>query len=175
MRRVTGDQYDFFAVDFTYDNGVHMASYCRQIDGCWNSVSEYVEGTEGSTDCKGTIYDKKGNVVWQYQEEDPKEPGKKMEPERSAMDPYVQEHIDLVTAIRTGQPINEAETVAKSVLTAIMGRISAYTGPETTWDQMMSSDLKLGPAELVMGPVPGITAQVPIPGTSKEGTSTSQE
>jgi myo-inositol 2-dehydrogenase/D-chiro-inositol 1-dehydrogenase len=175
MRRVTGDQYDFFAVDFTYENGVHMASYCRQIDGCWNSVSEYIEGTEGSTDCKGTIYDKKGNVVWQYQEEDPKEPGKKMEPERSAMDPYVQEHIDLVTAIRTGQPLNEAETVAKSVLTAIMGRISAYTGPETTWDQMMSSDLKLGPAEMVMGPVPGITAQVPIPGTSKEGTSTSQE
>jgi hypothetical protein len=84
------------------------------------------------------------------------------------MDPYVQEHIDLVTAIRTNQPFNEAESVAKSTLTAIMGRISAYTGPETTWDQMMSSDLKLGPTEFALGPVPGITAQVQIPGKSKE-------
>ena len=168
MRRVTGDQYDFFGVDYTYENGVHAASYCRQIDGCWNDVSEYIEGTEGSTNCKGTIYDKKGNVVWQYQEDDPKEAGKKMEAERSSMDPYVQEHIDLVTAIRTSQPFNEAESVAKSTLTAIMGRISAYTGPETTWDQMMSSDLKLGPTEFALGPVPGITAQVQIPGKSKE-------
>jgi len=175
MRRVTGDQYDFFSVDYTYENGVHTASYCRQIDGCWNSVSEYIEGTEGSTNCKGTIYDKKGNVVWQYQEDDPKESGKKMEAERSSMDPYVQEHIDLVTAIRTNQPFNEAESVAKSTLTAIMGRISAYTGPETTWDQMMSSDLRLGPTEYALGPVPAITAQVPIPGKSKEAKASPEE
>jgi hypothetical protein len=33
---------------------------------------------------------------------------------------------------------------------------------------MMSSDLKLGPTEFALGPVPGITAQVQIPGKSKE-------
>lgn len=167
MRRVTGDQYDFFAVDYVYDkaanleDGCHMSSYCRQIDGCAGSVSEYVLGTEGSTNCKDSIFDKEGKLVWQYQEPD-KEPGK------SAFNPYEQEHVDLVNAIRTGNLINEAETTAKTTLTAIMGRIAAYTGKEVTWEQMMSSDLKLGPKEVTMGPIP-FQAVVPIPGTEKKG------
>ena len=57
-------------------------------------------------------------------------------------DPYVQEHIDLVAAIRTGNQIVEAEETAKSVLTAIMGRQAAYTGKKVTWEEMMGSDLK---------------------------------
>ncbi len=69
------------------------------------------------------------------------------------VDPYVQEHIDLVTAIRTGKPINEAENTAISTMMAIMGRISAYTGKETTYDEMMNSDLKLGPEVFDFGPV----------------------
>ena len=48
QRRVTGDQYDNFSVDFEYDNGVHMHSMCRQIDGCDSNVSEFIQGTKGS-------------------------------------------------------------------------------------------------------------------------------
>jgi len=169
MRRVTGDQYDFFSVYYTLDEGVQMLSTCRQIEGCANLNAEFLMGTDGYTNCKGTIWDKKGQVVWQYLE-DSKESGKegkKLEPEKSAMSPYVQEHIDLVTAIRTNKPINEAENTAKSTLVAIMGRISAYTGQEVTWEQAMSSNLRLGPIEYAMGPVP-IQAVVPVPGTSKE-------
>ncbi len=173
MRRVTGDQYDFFVVDFVYDkaaaleDGAHMSSFCRQIDGCANSVSEYVMGTEGSTNCKDSIFDKEGKLVWQYQEAG-KDPGK------SAFNPYEQEHVDLVNAIRTNAPINEAESTAKSTLTAIMGRIAAYTGKEVTWEQMMASDLKLGPKEMVMGPV-AMQAVVPIPGIDKKGAKPTSE
>lgn len=39
-RRITGDQYDNFSVDFTMENGIHMHSMCRQIDGCANNVSD---------------------------------------------------------------------------------------------------------------------------------------
>jgi hypothetical protein len=79
------------------------------------------------------------------------------------MDPYVQEHIDMITAIRNAKPFNELENTAVSTLTAIMGRISAYTGKETTWDEMMNSDLKLGPKVFEFGPV-DIPKDVPIPG-----------
>jgi len=79
------------------------------------------------------------------------------------VDPYVQEHIDLVTAIRTGKPINEAENTAISTLVAVMGRISAYTGKETTYEEMMNSDLKLGPKVFAFGPV-DVDKTVPIPG-----------
>ena len=48
-----------------------------------------------------------------------------------------------------------------------MGRISAYTGEEVTWDEMMSSDLELGPKEHKWGPV-DIDKSIPVPGTDKK-------
>ena len=49
-RRVTGDQFDMFSTDFVMENGVHMHSMCRQIDGCSNKVSEFIQGSKGSWD-----------------------------------------------------------------------------------------------------------------------------
>ena len=48
-------------------------------------------------------------------------------------------------------------------MVGIMGRISAYTGKETTYEEMMNSDLKLGPEVFVFGPV-DIPKEVPIAG-----------
>jgi len=45
-RRVTGDQYDFFSVDFDYGNGVSSHSMCRQIDSCVTATGEFIMGTE---------------------------------------------------------------------------------------------------------------------------------
>ena len=160
MRRPTGDQYDFFAVDYTMDNGIHVQSTCRQIDGCANNISEFLLGTKGSTNCRNRIFDRTGNVVWQYQEtattavkEGEAKGAVAIEKEdlKSRMSAYDQEHIDLVTAIRTNQPINEAENMAKSTLMAILGRASAYTGGDITWDEIFQSPLRLGPAEYSMG------------------------
>jgi len=161
QRRITGDQYDNFSVDFIYDAQVHMHSMCRQINGCTNNVSEYIRGTKGSTNCNNTIWNADGTEQYKY-EYPPDESGQPGE--NVKVSPYDQEHIDLVTAIRTGKYVNEAEFTAKSCLTAIMGRISAYTGKEVTWDEMMSSDLQLGPSELVMGPV-DMKAVIPVPGS----------
>jgi len=160
LRRVTGNQYDNFSVDFTFENGTHVHSMCRQIDGCIDNVSERLQGSKGSTNCHNTILDLAGTEIWKYEyplDEDGKPTG------RVSVDPYVQEHIDLVTAIRTGKPINEAENTAISTMIAIMGRISAYTGKETTYEEMMNSDLKLGPTTFVFGPV-DIDKSVPVAG-----------
>ncbi len=160
-RRVTGDQYDFFSIDFTCESDMHIHSMCRQINGCAGNVSEFVMGTKGYTNCRNRIWDPGGELIWEYtyplNEEGESTGG-------VAVDPYDQEHIDLVTAIRTGTPFNEAENTAVSTLTGIMGRISAYTGRETTWEEMMNSDLTLGPDRLELGPV-GMRAVVPVPGT----------
>jgi predicted dehydrogenase len=157
--RVTGDQFDFFSVDFEYEGGMRVHSMCRQINGCENNVSEYVRGTEGYTNCRNTIWTPDGKVAWKY------EPRKNAEGKSLDRSPYDQEHTDLVTAIRTDQPIVEAEATAISTLAGIMGRISAYTGKGVTYEEMMSSDLKLGPKELAMGPVE-IKAEVPVPGSA---------
>ncbi len=161
QRRVTGDQFDFFSVDFEYESGMHVHSMCRQINGCVNNVSEFVMGTEGSSNCKNTILNSKGEEIWRYQY--PK--NEKGEEETSVkVSPYVQEHIDLVTAIRENKPYVEAETTAKSTLCAIMGRMSAYTGKEVTWEEVMNTNLKLGPESLTMGPV-NINKAIPVPGS----------
>jgi myo-inositol 2-dehydrogenase/D-chiro-inositol 1-dehydrogenase len=182
-RRVTGDQYDFFTVDFVFPgtkdkdgkdrDGFHMTSLCRQVDGCKNDIGEYIWGTEGSTNCADTIFNKDGNIAWQYQEES-KEPGKKMDPGYSLVNPYEQEHVDLVNAIRTNKPINEAAETAKSTLAGIMGRISAYTGKEVTLEQVMASDLKLGPKEYALGPV-DMKFEVPVPGSLKGSAKATEE
>ena len=162
LRRPTGDCYDNFSVDFIYDKSVHMNSMCRQINDCATSVSEYIRGTKGYTNCGDTIWDAAGTELYKW--EDPVNDAG----ESTKTSDYVQEHIDLVNAIRTGNQIVEAEETAISVLTAIMGRESAYTGKKVTWEEMMGSDLQIGPkGELALGPV-DMKAVIPVAGSAPE-------
>jgi predicted dehydrogenase len=162
QRRLTADQYDNFSVDFVYEGNIHIHSMCRQINDCANNVSEYLRGTKGYTNCQNTIWNPDGTVLWQY--EYPKnEAG---EPSGSVkVNPYDQEHIDLVTSIRTSTPFNEAETTAMTNIGAIMGRMSAYTGKEVTMDEVMKSDLVIGPKEVTMD-VKNFPIIIPVPGSA---------
>lgn len=159
-RRLTGDQYDFFSVDFVYDDGKHMHSMCRQISGCANNVSTLFFGTKGYTDGMSTIWDYNGNVLWEY--EYPKnDEGKPTN--IPSVPPHDQEMINLITALRTNKYVNDTENVSNANIMAIMGRESAYTGKEMSFDEIMNSDMKLGPEELAMGPV-NIPVKIPVPG-----------
>jgi hypothetical protein len=79
----------------------------------------------------------------------------------------VQEHTDLIESIRNGKPLNELRTVAESTLTAIMGRMSAYTGKVVTWEQALESKEQLMPPSLTLGPLP--TPAVAVPGQTPLG------
>jgi len=133
-------------------------SKIRTIVKVLDNVSEWIVGTKGVTNCANEIKDHSGNIIWKYERKKDTE-----EKEIRDNNPYVQEHIDLVTCIRTNKPRVEAEKTAISNMTAIMGRISAYTGKETTWDEMMNSDMKMGPKILAFGPV-DIPKEVPVAG-----------
>ncbi len=140
-RRQTGDQFDFFSVDFNYGNDCHIHSMCRQISGCYENVGEFFVGTEGSAFGAGKIRSDKL--------------GKLSVPEfKTHANGQVQEHVDLLNSIVKGQPLNEARNVAESTLTAIMGRISCYTGQLVRWSDLTSNadspwyNLKLSPAAI---------------------------
>ena len=160
-RRLTGDQYDFFSIDYNYGGGVFSHSMSRQVDNCANNMGEFIMGTKGFTNCKNTIYNPDGTIKWSY--DYPKDKNGKAT-NRVKISPYVQEHIHLVTAIRTNTPVQEAEQTAISTLSAIMGRTAAYTGKKVTWEEMMTSNEILGPKEIVMGDCEE-TFEVPVPGT----------
>jgi len=159
-RRVTGDQYDFFSIDFDYGNGVFSHSMCRQIDGCANGTGELVVGTEGYTNCQNTIWNLDGKVIWKF--EYPKDENGNST-NSVAVSPYIQEHMHLVWAIRTGNYVNEAEQTAISTLTAIMGRTAAYTGKMISWDEILKMDMNLVPSKIEFGPV-DMKFEPPVPG-----------
>jgi predicted dehydrogenase len=150
---VYGNIFDHFTIDYSYPNGVHVMSMCRQIDNTASNVSERFIGTKGQTDPSGWI---KGENNWRYDGPNP--------------NPYEQEHADLVASIRSSNPLNEGRRIAESTLIALMGRMSAYTGQEISWDEAMNSKLDLMPNEdkltmattIPVGPVPmpGKTALV---------------
>jgi predicted dehydrogenase len=140
VRRTTGDQYDFFSIDYAYDDGVHMHSTIRQLNGCANGRDEAIVGTKGTANLDGVIYDLSGKQIWKY--------------DGPTNNSLVQEHADWVTAIRTDKPINTAKETATSTLMAIMGRDSAYTGKGITWTDLMASTTRLGPTQYALGPVP---------------------
>jgi hypothetical protein len=104
-------------------------------------VSEALVGTKGSVDLVDRqLYRIKGPNSWQFK-------GKEQ-------DSYLQEHTDLIEAIRAGKPLNELKNVAESTLTAIMGRMSAYTGKAVTWEQALNSSEDLMPTQLTWGKLP---------------------
>ena len=161
QRRITGDQYDFFSIEYVYDNGIQTHCAARQISGCSNLKKELIYGTKGYADASGSIYSLDGTQIWKY----PKPKEGDTDETWKVKDPYVQEHINLVTAIRTGQVINDAEAQVNSTLITIMGRMSAYTGKDVTWEQLINSDLSLGPKTYAFGPVPNIPETIAVIGT----------
>ncbi len=147
-----GNIYDHFAVEYEYPNGARVLSMARQIEGCAGRVSEYIVGTKGTCYTDGSNGYIKGPNKYRYDGE--------------SSDPYVAEHADLIDGIRNAKPLNEGKRVAESTMTAIMGRMSAYTGRELKWDWVMNaSKLDLTPDKYELGPMP--VAPVAMPGKTQ--------
>ena len=125
-----GEIFDHHAVEFEYADGSRLYSQCRHIQGCWDSVSEHVQGTKGLADVSG--YKIKGETNWHYGEKETKSP-------------YQVEHDDLFHAIRNNISYNEAEYGAHSTMTAIMGRMATYSGVVIDWERALNSKVVLAP------------------------------
>jgi predicted dehydrogenase len=147
----SGNVYDHFAVIYEYDGGVRCHHTCRQIDGCSNDNSDYIQGTRGRCFVNGWTprHVIEGESPWSY--------------EGPRRDMYQVEHDELFASIRGKAPrVNDGVSMAHSTLMAIMGRTAAYTGQTVTWEQALSASEDLTPAAYEFGPLP--VAPVPIPG-----------
>ena len=148
-----GHIFDHFAIELEYENGARILSMCRQQDGTSRYVGERFAGTRGTASPSDENPWIRGSNEWQWTAQG--------EP----VNPYVQEHVDLVASIRAGKPLNEGRQVAESTLSAILAREAAYTGRAITWDEILESDLDLTPATLAFGPMP--MPPVAQPGVTK--------
>ena len=147
-----GDAFDHFSIEFEYANGARIESFCRQANGTSSRNGERFIGTKGiaassSANASIKIY---GGDTWKA---------------GGSPDPYVQEHADLLKAIRDNAPINEARNVAESSLAGILGRMSAYTGKDISYKWALEgSKLDLFPKKFAFGPGTAPKFAVATPG-----------
>jgi predicted dehydrogenase len=133
-KKIHGQIFDHHSVEYEYADGSILSSMCRQNPGTYVNISEHVVGTKG----QGDLHDGRqgfainGANPWQFRL-------------KQAEIGHQLEHFDWFDAIRHDKPYNEAETGAKTTLTAIMGRMATYSGKMVTWDEAMNSKLQLVP------------------------------
>jgi predicted dehydrogenase len=136
------EMWDSMSIDYLYPGNRTVSFKCRQIPNAQGDNSNVIYGSKGICTIYGLnrgaeIRDKDGNEVWS------------MKGDIGAA--YKQEHKDLVDSVRSGQPIVEFKETADSSLTAVLGRMAAYTGKLVTWDFAVNeSKLDLFPENLDM-------------------------
>lgn len=166
--------FDTYAVEYTYDDGSKLFFDGRTMEGCRNDMSSIVHGSKGSAivstsgHTPGKVRTFKGqrqdrdDVLWAYPQ-----------PEKS---PYQLEWDDLVEAITTNKPYNEVPRGVAASLATSMGRMAAHTGQEITYDQMLNCPHEFAPnADKLTndGPAPVMPDAdgrypIPMPGVNTE-------
>ena len=125
---IYGDVFDHHSVIYECDDGVRIYAFCRTTKGCYNESSSIVLGSKGKasiTQCR--IW---GETNWRWKDK---------------CSPYQREHDLLFAAIRSGEPVNNGDYMARSTMITVMGQISCYTGKEVTWERINQSDFYYPP------------------------------
>jgi predicted dehydrogenase len=134
-KRLHGQIFDHFFVEYEYGDGSKLFSQCRQGQaGTHQVVSEHVVGTKGRADLnvQSRLFRITGPNAWELRL-------------KTGEDGHQLEHYPLIEAIQQNKPYNELETAAHSTMTAILGRMAVYSGKLVEWDEAINSKLQLMP------------------------------
>lgn len=134
QQQTLGDIWDQFDITYEWANGAIAVLKTRYQDGCYNDQSDLIIGTKGRCEFKGTSALIKGEKPWRY--EGPK------------LASHQVEHDELFAELRAGKIPNDGDRMAQSTLMGIMGRMSAYSGKELTWEKALASKLDTMPKDL---------------------------
>ena len=175
FRRNCVDQnFDNYSVEYTFPDGTNFFLYGRSIDGCYDTMASYAQGSKGlavistAGHMPGRCRTYQGHAMthtaltWAFPQPEPS--------------PYQKEWDDLVEAIRQDQPYNEVQRGAEASLVTAMGRMAAHTGRLVTLEDMrhcphefapgidqltmdLAAPLLSGPDGTYPVPQPGITTQ----------------
>ena len=123
-----GDVFDHHSVVYEFDKDVRVYAFCRTTAGCYDEGASLIFGTKGRASIMKTrIW---GETNWRWQEK---------------CDAYQIEHDKLFAGIRSGNPINCGDYMARSTMITVMGQISCYTGKEVAWEEINASDFYYPP------------------------------
>jgi predicted dehydrogenase len=136
---------DTYSVEYTYPDGTKLFFDGRCMQGCQGLYASFLHGSKGSAIVSkagdigqpSSIYKthsvKRPDLVWES----------KLKPEEQ--DPYLNEWIDLINAIRKDKPYNEVKRGVEASLVTSMGRMAAHTGQEITFNDMLNCKHEFAP------------------------------
>jgi len=137
--------FDSYAVEYTFPDDTKMYFVGRYIAGCQDEYASYGHGSKGfaiiskSGDCgqpssifKGNA-PKHANLLWES----------KSPPDEG--NPYQNEWNDLIDAIRSNKPYNEAKRGIEASVATSMGRMAAHTGRVISFDDMLNCEHEMAP------------------------------
>ena len=148
-----GDIWDQMDITYEYANGTIAVMRSRYENNCHNEHRDVIIGTKGRLELGWGTAKITGATPWRY--EGPKPSSHQIEHDR------------LFEALRAGQIPNDGRRMASSTLMGIMGRMSAYTGKELTWEKALASKLDTMPKNLrwdmaLPTPTPAIPGSTPL-------------
>ncbi|NND08698.1 MAG: Gfo/Idh/MocA family oxidoreductase [Saprospiraceae bacterium] len=147
-----GNIYDHFSAEYEYPSDVRVEYMGAQIDNYMPRNNQRVTGTKGSAVLDFRHGEIKGSAPYTS--------------DGTVYNPSVRQYVEMIESIRQSKALNEGKQIVESTMTAIMGRMSAYTGQPVTFDWALhESQLDLSPQKMAFGPIarrepaiPGITA-----------------
>ncbi len=133
-----GNIFDHYHIAYEYPNNVWCHLGSRKAMGCFNENADYIRGTKGTLvigrGSEPYIEDNDGKMLWRYRK-----------PREGEANMYQVEHDELFASIRSGEHINDGPRMINSSMMAIMGRMSAQTGKEVSWEEAMAANEELFP------------------------------
>lgn len=152
-----GEIFDHFSIEFEYADGSHLYSQCCHLPGVPQHVAEYAHGSKGKSKIDAGRID--GENAWTY--------------DKAWISGHQQEQLNLVDALVKGEVYNEGEYGAMSTMSAILGRMVAYSGQEIRMADALKSRVNSMPGRLAWDAnpptLPGADGyyKIPIPGQTQ--------
>ncbi|RMF87576.1 MAG: gfo/Idh/MocA family oxidoreductase, partial [Planctomycetota bacterium] len=137
--------FDVYAVEYTFDDGAKLFMDGRCMAGCENIYKSFAHGTKG-----GAVVSARGDCglpsrIYKGQNPEKDELVWESDVPRDQRNPYQNEWNDLIDAIRNDRPYNEVERGVMASVTSSLGRFAAHTGQEVKLEELLNSDVEYAP------------------------------
>jgi predicted dehydrogenase len=150
-RPAVGDAWSNYQVIYQYPRNVNVSFHSTQLGPSFGDVCCRFIGTKGIAEAhySGGVFIN-GDNKW---DSGIARSGGELTPQQQAAGVFLSSLHDadankekaFITSIETGKHLNETGSGAASTLTAILGRESAASGKEMTWDEMLRLSQQLDP------------------------------
>jgi predicted dehydrogenase len=134
--------FDTYSVEYTFEDGAKMIMDGRCMNGALSIYKSFAQGSKGMAIVSPANDFDSHRPCQTFSTQNPDRAhqtwASTVKPEEQ--DPYLNEWVDLVEAIRSDKPYNEVPRSVMATNTCNMGRMAAHTGQEVAFDEALNHE-----------------------------------